>query len=191
LKVLFEFGNEGTGKDVEQPHLKRTELVALFNTLSRISNSLSAVEKFREMLEAQERENRVIHEITDRERLPHHAVSKEEQERILAEDRKRRLEGEGTGDSDEEDDEMERLREELYQMQNRRAPANQTVVEAFKSELTLVWKILKFLTRSYLKLPGTIWNIFVLEMGRVWEWFIGLPVSPRSWRIQRPRLDEL
>src|SRR6185503_10771532 len=50
LKVLFEFDNNSD----DIPMLKRTELVALFNTLARISDSLEAVGKFRGMVEAEE-----------------------------------------------------------------------------------------------------------------------------------------
>ena len=49
LKVLFEYDNK-----MEAPVLKRTELVALFNTLARISASLSAVDEFRRMVEVEE-----------------------------------------------------------------------------------------------------------------------------------------
>ena len=44
LKVLFEFDETKNG---ENPHLRRTELVALVNTLDRISHSLTAITKFR------------------------------------------------------------------------------------------------------------------------------------------------
>ncbi|KAA8575397.1 hypothetical protein EYC84_004565 [Monilinia fructicola] len=50
LKVLFETDNNS--KDV--PILKRTELVALFNTLGRISHSLRAINDFRALMEAEE-----------------------------------------------------------------------------------------------------------------------------------------
>ena len=51
LKVLFEFGHG----DVDQPKplLRRTELVALINTLDKISHALKAIEKFRGMIEAE------------------------------------------------------------------------------------------------------------------------------------------
>lgn len=49
LKVLFEFDNEK-----ETPPLKRTELVALFNTYARLSESMMAVNKFRDMTREQE-----------------------------------------------------------------------------------------------------------------------------------------
>lgn len=47
LKVLFEFDETKNG---ENPHLRRTELVALVNTLDRISHSLAAIAKFRTAL---------------------------------------------------------------------------------------------------------------------------------------------
>ena len=47
LKVLFEFDENKNG---ENPHLRRTELVALVNTLDRISHSLAAITKFRTAL---------------------------------------------------------------------------------------------------------------------------------------------
>lgn len=54
LKVLFEFDNASDG--VELPPLKRTELVALFNTYARISESMHTIGKFRAMVEGVEPE---------------------------------------------------------------------------------------------------------------------------------------
>ena len=48
LKVLFETDNDGGGGDV--PALKRTEVVALFNTYARLSESLDAIKRFRVLL---------------------------------------------------------------------------------------------------------------------------------------------
>ena len=47
LKILFEFDNNSP----EIPVLKRTELVALFNTYARLSSSLHAIQQFRNMVE--------------------------------------------------------------------------------------------------------------------------------------------
>jgi ERO1-like protein beta len=52
LKVLFEFNENKNG---ENPHLRRTELVALVNTLARISHSITAIEYFRAAIDAEER----------------------------------------------------------------------------------------------------------------------------------------
>jgi len=49
LKILFEF--DGKADVSENPPLRRTELVALINTLDRVSHSLSALPKFQEMWE--------------------------------------------------------------------------------------------------------------------------------------------
>ena len=47
LKVLFEFGNKNSGA---VPTLKRTEVVALFNTYARLGDSITAIGKFRAMM---------------------------------------------------------------------------------------------------------------------------------------------
>lgn len=49
LKILFEFDET---KDGDNPPLRRTELVALINTLARVSASLHAVGKFENALES-------------------------------------------------------------------------------------------------------------------------------------------
>lgn len=64
------YGNHAT----DAPVLKRTELVTLFNTLSRIPNSLSAIHEFRLMVEATETEEESVghhHVVSDRVRKPH------------------------------------------------------------------------------------------------------------------------
>jgi ERO1-like protein beta len=52
LKVLFEFDENKNG---ENPHLRRTELVALVNTLARISHSITAIQHFRAVIDVEER----------------------------------------------------------------------------------------------------------------------------------------
>jgi ERO1-like protein beta len=57
LKVLFEFDENKNG---ENPHLRRTELVALVNTLARISHSLTAIQNFRAAIDAEEQQQNNI-----------------------------------------------------------------------------------------------------------------------------------
>lgn len=52
LKVLFEF-DENKGLE-ENPPLRRTELVALVNTLDKLSTSLQAASKFQQMWDARQ-----------------------------------------------------------------------------------------------------------------------------------------
>jgi ERO1-like protein beta len=51
LKVLFEFDENDSSKD---PPLRRTELVALINTMDRLSHSLLAIKEFRRMVDERE-----------------------------------------------------------------------------------------------------------------------------------------
>lgn len=35
------------------------------------------------------------------------------------------------------------------------------------------------------------WQIITSELRRLWQFYIGLPVSPRTWTLARARVDEL
>lgn len=80
LKVLFEFDNDST----DIPVLKRTELVALFNTYARLSSSLENIQKFRVMAAEKEKQDQLLssvryedaHEVkmSDRVRKPHNVI---------------------------------------------------------------------------------------------------------------------
>lgn len=74
LKVLFETDNDSG----EVPALKRTELVALFNTYARLSSSVEAHHHFRAMAEAAEaaeaRDSQIVSPIPDRAKKPHAVV---------------------------------------------------------------------------------------------------------------------
>lgn len=86
LKVLFEFDNDSD----EIPVLKRTELVALFNTYARLSTSMDAIQKFRAMVAEKEREEeelKMIEQrdgegstIPDRAKKPRHVVPAKQEE---------------------------------------------------------------------------------------------------------------
>ncbi|KAF1912591.1 endoplasmic reticulum Oxidoreductin 1-domain-containing protein [Ampelomyces quisqualis] len=57
LKVLFEFDENDSSKD---PLLRRTELVALINTMDRLSHSLSSIKEFRRMLDERDGVSKAI-----------------------------------------------------------------------------------------------------------------------------------
>ncbi|TVY90268.1 Endoplasmic reticulum oxidoreductin [Lachnellula willkommii] len=166
LKVLFEFDNDS--QDV--PALQRTELVALFNTLARISSSLEAIHHFRTMVEAQETEAESVghhHVMSDRVTKPHHVVPGKE----------------FTGSIDDDFDQ--------HEDQPKPRKREETVSEVFYKEVDLIWRVTKYVIRGWIRFPKTIWEIIVLEAARAWEYYIGLPVTPRKWEIKRPNLDEL
>lgn len=84
LKVLFEFDNDSN----EIPVLKRTELVALFNTYARLSTSMEAIQKFRAMAADKEREEDALRtaeqgeeqtSMPDWAKKPRHVVTRREE----------------------------------------------------------------------------------------------------------------
>lgn len=169
LKVLFEFDNNA----VDVPMLKRTELVALFNTLNRISDSLAGINEFRSMVEQEETEEESkghFHKISDRMTKPHHVVPGKEYDPI---------------EEDFADFEKEEIR------MKRQARENETFGDQLNAELSLVWKAMKYVIRGWITFPVKAWEILVLELSRFWQYYIGVPVSPRSWKIEHPRPDEL
>ncbi|KAL2257530.1 hypothetical protein VTK26DRAFT_9518 [Humicola hyalothermophila] len=174
LKVLFEFDNND---QPDVPVLKRTELVALFNTYARLSSSMSAIQRFREMVDggeaAEEVEGRLrdtekIHVIPDRAKDARHEVNPSASEAGAA--------------NEEQEQEQE---QELPEYQTR------TIKDEFDDELERVWKVLKFILKKWVAFPGMMWHIITSELRRFWQFYLGLPVTPRSWTFEVPRVDEL
>jgi hypothetical protein len=132
LKVLFEFDNNS--EDI--PMLKRTELVALFNTLARISSSLEAIKKFRTMVEEEqttlEKKPSVKSGLPDRVAKPHHVIS-------------------GKAFSESSEDEFAEHEREALRRQA--IPANATVSEIFWAELDLVWRATKYVVKGWFAFP--------------------------------------
>ena len=135
LKVLFEFDNNSN----EIPMLKRTELVALFNTLARISSSLGAIHDFRIMVEEEETDAESqghFHVMPDRVTKPHNVIPGKEFSQSVEED------------FEEFTKEEERMRQRRL---NQRM--NQTVGDAFTSELQMVWKAFKYVMKGWITFP--------------------------------------
>ena len=133
LKVLFEFDNDASA---EAPKLKRTELVALFNTLARISDSLSAIHEFRLMVEATETVEESVghhHVIPDRTKKPHHVIPGQPYK----------------GKAGDDFEEFEK--EELLRRQSE--AESETVTDAFWTEFDLIWKVAKYVVQSWLSFP--------------------------------------
>lgn len=126
LKVLFELDNESA----DIPVLKRTELVALFNTYARLANSLSAIQKFRAMVEGEEvvqqEEKPKLSALPDWATKPRH---------VVVPDEKKSDGGEGDGEG--------------------ACPLGgeqETAMEAFKRELGKVVKAYKMVFESWVNL---------------------------------------
>lgn len=188
LKVLFEMDNDAP----EVPMLKRTELVALFNTYARLASSLNAITKFRVMYEERER---------DRDLASVEAVRHGEEKESPAEK-------EGTKSQKIEFPDQAKkphhaapepasspsANADSSSVKNEEAPKGEPDLETlFWKEYETVLKVTKYVVRSWIDLPKTLYKIAVSEMVRAWQYYLGLPVNPRNWdwNRKRPDLDEL
>jgi ERO1-like protein beta len=125
LKVLFEFDENKNG---ENPHLRRTELVALVNTLDRISHSLAAITNFRTALNTGDGTALGI-------KGPLLEQPKEESTTRLS----------------KEFEDFEGLEDDPY------AHPNHTLSEEFWEEFDLVWRTFIFVLTSWVGMPFKVY----------------------------------
>lgn len=161
LKVLFEFGDEDTTKP--KPLMRRTELVALINTLDKISSAMKALEEFRIML-ASEQEGASV--VETKQKVQSMMESKAE------------VDFSDLNDLDEYDI--------LHPPQPER-----TLSDEFWEEYYRVWNAYIWVLKSWLGFPAKASTILLIEVSRLWDWWLGLPMRPRSWEIKFPSPDEL
>lgn len=143
LKVLFESENNS----VDVPKLGRTEIVALFNTLARISSSLESINGFRQMVEAEESAEESIghHHVKSPVHETRPSPEKVEIVEVVndAEEAARTLE-------ESLQDEWEALERDIKHPQR---PADQTFTSAVGSEVDLIWRASKYIIKSWIRLP--------------------------------------
>ena len=176
LKILFEYDENLNG---ENPPLRRTELVALVNTLDRVSSSLTSLNKMRDMVFAESASAsassiKTTEEVLDNyDKQPPVHKSRDSAHALPAID---------LPDSDfdgEEEDEYATL----Y--------PDRTLWEEFVDECSLVFRAWVYVMRSWITLPGTLFKVGVVELSRLWSFWLGLPVQERSWEFNFPRREEL
>ncbi|ETN43342.1 uncharacterized protein HMPREF1541_02501 [Cyphellophora europaea CBS 101466] len=192
LKVLFEFDETKNG---ENPHLRRTELVALVNTLGRISHSLEALRWFRQAIadeDAREAQRGGAAPVSvnavstsDPPRKPAVKPSADTQPpQPLVSSKSSKA---AAGNTDDDDDDYP-----PQQDPPRQEPLS--ITEMFWEEWHLVWRAYRLVLRSWVELPLKLWSIGIMETNRLWSWWIGLPVPERSWGLEWPKVprrDEL
>ncbi|KAK3616994.1 endoplasmic oxidoreductin-1 [Elasticomyces elasticus] len=159
LKVLFEFGNDDAG--VEKPLLRRTELVALINTLDKISAAMKALERFRNMMIA-ERDGT---EVVDEASLPQASPA------------------EMAASLDELDD--------FVDTASNATIAEQSLTDVFWEEFGLVFRAWVYVLKSWVGAPKKLTSIALSELTRLWDYWLGKPMRPRSWEFKGPDFREL
>ncbi|KAL5115305.1 endoplasmic oxidoreductin-1 [Pleosporales sp. CAS-2024a] len=175
LKVLFEFDENDSSKD---PPLRRTELVALINTMARLSHSLLGIKEFRHMLAERDGQSEL-----DAPPVP--APSKEVLKTKLALQDFDRLV------KKPEDDGLPEVEDQVPDFNRHWDAANMTMWQEIMAEFNLVMRAIRFVLNQWIQLPARLTKICILEMGRLYDWWLGLVPGPRSWEIRIPRTDEL
>ena len=166
LKVLFEFGNGHEGE--EKPLLRRTELVALINTLDKVSTALKALESFRDMIAA---------ELDGKD--PATSLEIAQQTAAL----------QSPPESSNFDD-LEEL-DDFEDSDTDQQAHVQTINEIFWEELDLVWRTYKYVLWSWAQLPKKLSTIAWVEFSRLYNYWLGRPIPPRSWEFKYPGREEL
>ncbi|PVI03688.1 endoplasmic oxidoreductin [Periconia macrospinosa] len=160
LKVLFEFDENDSSKD---PPLRRTELVALINTMHRLSHSLRALKEFRRMIE-------------ERDNIPHIPAQTTPQTKKEVQKVKDVLGGDG------EQKEQKLLPNGYPDFRRDWDNTNMTFMEEFWAEYFLIQRVFIYVMKSWIALPSKFTNIFIYELSRLWNWWMGYVPGPPGWQ---------
>ncbi|OAA40603.1 endoplasmic oxidoreductin-1 precursor [Metarhizium rileyi] len=156
LKILFESDNHSN----KIPALKRTELVALFNTYARLSASMQAIGKFRQMVEAESGQKPAGTIET--------AVSEDENENNNREHAKA---------EDYDPSDPSHLWRELEDMKRRGAKSS-SFRDQWAHETGLIKQSLRVVLHGWLQGSILVYRISVGEAYRLWLYFLGLQPGP-------------
>jgi hypothetical protein len=139
LKVLFEFDNNDTP---QVPVLKRTELVALFNTYARLSSSMSAIQKFREIVEQTDAAKKIDESPKDAEPVKADPGRATQPQQAATPASSEPVPSEAVGATLEEHEAPE------YH--------NRTIKDEFDDELERVFKVLLYVLKRWVAFPSTL-----------------------------------
>jgi ERO1-like protein beta len=144
LKVLFEYDETKNG---ENPRLRRTELVALINTLGRVSNSLAAVRSFRKALESGHDDPIAIHPVVSSSPSSAKDSGHSSSEKII------RFYKDGVSNFYLEDDDDDFAYEAETPWEHREEAED--LLGMIKSEFLVVWRTYIWVLKSWINLPKT------------------------------------
>ncbi|KAL8918015.1 MAG: hypothetical protein Q9208_007613 [Pyrenodesmia sp. 3 TL-2023] len=164
LKVLFEYEEDRNG---ENPPLRRTELVALVNTLDRVARSLTALGEMRALVEAKATESSSAPPPQSSNRKVDTKSSPTEGFDYARPSAPSTSDTESFHDFDDDDDEED--------------DDDIDILAAFLDEWRLVFRTLGYVLRSWIDFPSKLVQILALEASRVWNYWLGLPVQPRDY----------
>ncbi|KAK0947625.1 endoplasmic oxidoreductin-1 [Friedmanniomyces endolithicus] len=161
LKVLFEFGNGHVGD--QKPLLRRTELVALINTLDKISAAMKALETFRGMIVAEKDGTEPVEQAKLPQASPAEMAASLDDFDDFAD---------GEADQGVGNDE-------------------QSITDVFREEFGLIFRAWVYVLKSWIGAPKKLGSIALMELSRLWDYWLGKPMRPRSWEFKGPDFREL
>ncbi|EEP76696.1 endoplasmic oxidoreductin 1 [Uncinocarpus reesii 1704] len=170
LKVLFEFDGSESKSD---PLLRRTELVALINTLGRVSHSVSTIQNFEKALA-----------------LGRDGLDKQSAVPIPPQRRETGHLFETTKSTGEKK-EGDHSSADSSHSQRENPKTGKSISEEIRDEWHLVWDTYVYVLRSWASVPRAGYYLLTTELNRAWNYWLGKPVPPRSWKIIFPSRDEL
>lgn len=144
LKVLFEFDESDSSKD---PPLRRTELVALINTMHRLSHSLRAIKEFRRMVEIRDDIPRAVAQTTPQTQKEVQKVrdvlggDEEDVEKTVLVDNKKR---------------EKEVRGDIPDFRRDWDASQMTFMEEFWAEYDLVKRAFIYVLRSWYSIPSKL-----------------------------------
>lgn len=162
LKILFD------SEDPETQHLlkfRRIELVALFNTLDRLSKSVSAINNFKKLY-LQHLEAVAAGTAKPGEFEPLHDRGIEFP--FVAFDKPKSSENEEEVVDARSQQEIEADGGQIYN--------SNTEVQSFMAELLNVMDAAKFVVNAYVTFPKTVWNFVLYHLNGWWNVYIGRSV---------------
>jgi len=186
LKILFEFDEENPDSD---PPLRRTELVALMNTLDRVSTSLNSIRELRQMLEAREASS-------SPSSSPSASTSASKQSSHVEANPTAGATVVNTTPHSSTVPAADDAQEDEWGGLPRRRPRRTryqdlTVTEIFYEELDLIWRTFVYVLKSWFEFPGKALKIVLFEVGRLWDYWLGIQPKERTWGFRLPGKDEL
>ncbi|KAF2716748.1 endoplasmic oxidoreductin [Polychaeton citri CBS 116435] len=166
LKVLFEFGN---GEGGEKPLLRRTELVALINTLDKISVALKALDNFRDLMVAEGQ--------SEGHGKSHPAAASSPRS--------------SAPKSKSVDDQLDDLDDfEEFDPSKESDDGEPSIVAMFSNELSVVYQACIWVLKTWVQAPWIAWGIGKYEAQRFWYYWLGYDLPAREWTIPLPPKPE-
>ncbi|EEQ84712.2 oxidoreductin [Blastomyces dermatitidis ER-3] len=194
LKILFEFDETKNG---ENPPLRRTELVALINTLGRVSHSITAVQNFEQAIVSGTEGNLPVHTTLPKASPLSPAGPKSDkgdgqgEEKVNPSRKDQKQDHKRLSVEDLEDDDDEWAQRTTSNPGYTKEKQEDSIMDVFREEFEVVWRTYLYVLNGWIKFPGIAWKILIMELSRLWNFWLGVPVPPRSWEFRFPRRDEL